>query len=126
MNDFSSGLQDIELAPLLSDSSLWLLFSACIFFIILASCVYLWHKRQQPLNTALRQLNHLDNQSINPTVIASIMCQAWQLKHLSAGDLPSDFVDAVQQAQFSSTSVSIAQLQLLKQHAKALLQEEST
>jgi len=122
MNTLGSGLHDIELAPLFSDNTLWLLSLLLIIVVMFAAAMAFWCKRQQPLAQALRQLKYLDNQAINPAAISAILRHALQLKHLNAGDLPADFVQALQHAQFSSTPISIQQYQTLKQQAISQLQ----
>jgi hypothetical protein len=123
INKLGSGLHDIELAPLLSDSSLWLLSLGLIIVVLLASGIHFWHKRQQPLAKAIRQLKHLDNQAINPAAISAILRHALQLKHLNRGDLPADFVQNLQYAQFSASPISMEHYQALKQQAISLLQQ---
>ena len=122
----SNQLYDIELAPLLSDSSFWLLLGGLVFGVIMLLSFYLWRKAQRPLAKAIYQLNGISKHDIQAAKIAAIICQALQVKHLSETDLPPDFIQALQYAQFSAHHCSKQASQLLIQQAKTLLQQQLT
>ena len=123
MNEASNLLQDIELAPAASNDHLLFIVIGLVALLTLLILIRLWYKRQHPINKAIRQLDKLPDDPVDPSQIAKILKQALQLKRLADSHLlPHEFIQRLDQARFSPTPCQAKTYLSLKREAKNLLQ----
>ena len=123
MNKTQNLLEDIELAPALTDYSIMVGLIVLLGLLIAIAIIWFFYQYQQPVNKAIKQLKALADSPIKPTLINAYLQQALQTKQLAGTSLPKAFIQRLDQACFSPTPCSLETYLALKQEALSFLQQ---
>jgi hypothetical protein len=120
MAQINSGLRDIELPPDGISTGLVVL-GLVLILSLLSLLIWFYHKYQQPLKRARRQLLALTEKTLEADRISQILCEGLQVRQLKNSALPEDFIQRLQYARFSSGVFDTDTLLAIKNEALLLL-----
>lgn len=122
MNETNNSLQDIELPP--TDFTGYVIILVVVLivalFLLLGSC---WFKRRKPINKAIRELQLLSDDNLDPNKLAKILRDGLQVQKLEDAQLPEGFLQRLNEACFSSQPCSTEKYAALKNEVKVLLEK---